>query len=250
MSSKSGGPGSFGRCLKRMRLTAGLNQQMLAERSGISVATISGYEVGRKRRPHRDTVSMLADGLGLEPAERKVFEAAARCDGRPRPPGTAGLVPMRAVVFLSHTSDLDPRPTARSFVAAAEAATIHAGHVPRRMNDFSASDRDPADYCTDMVASADVYVGIIGLRYGTPVRNRPEVSYTELEFETVTAGHLTRLVFLVPEETRALPPARQTAEHRERQEAFRRRLQESGGRPPGSPPPRSWRSGFPRLWVT
>jgi multiple sugar transport system substrate-binding protein len=228
MSSKCGGPGSFGRCLKRLRLAAGLNQQDLAERSGISVDAISGHETGRKRHPQGNTVSMLADGLGLGPAERKVFEAAARCDHRPPRSPAAGPVPMQAVVFLSHTSELDEHPSARSFVAAAEAAAIRAGHVPSRMDYLSAADRDPADYCTAMVARADVYVGIIGLRYGSAVRNRPELSYTELEFETATAGRLPRLVFLVREETSALPPASQTADHRARQEAFRRRLQESG----------------------
>src|SRR5215470_1741606 len=224
MSSMSGGPGSFGRCLKRLREAAGLTQQMLAARSGISVDAISGHESGRKRSPHRDTVSMLANGLRLGPAEREVFEAAARCDGRPRRSRSTG--PLR--VFLSHTSELDEHPEARSFVAAAEAAAIRAGHVPSQMDYFAAGDRDPADYCTAAVVSADVYVGIIGLLYGTPVQNRPELSYTELEFATATACGLPRLIFLVSEEATALPPPVQPAEHRARQEAFRRRLQESG----------------------
>jgi multiple sugar transport system substrate-binding protein len=60
------------------------------------------------------------------------------------------------------------------------------------------------------------------------VRSRPELSYTELEFDTATAAGLPRLVFLVREDSRALPPASQPAEHRVRQAAFRRRLQESG----------------------
>ncbi len=136
-------------------------------------------------------------------------------------------------VFLSHTSELRRFPAGRSFVAAAEAAVARAGDAVTDMAYFPARDDQPAEYCQARVRDCDVYVGLIGLRYGSPVRDRPEVSYTELEFEAASRAGLPRLVFFLDEEAPSLPipaahlldsdPGRQA-----RQRAFRDRLLDAG----------------------
>jgi transcriptional regulator with XRE-family HTH domain len=132
-------------------------------------------------------------------------------------------------VFLSHTGELRESPDDRSFVAAAESGVIRAGHAVTDMAYFTARDHEPAEYCERMVGDADVYVGIIGLRYGTPVRGQPTRSYTELEYETATSLDLPRLIFMVHEKSRSLRIATQSAEHVAKQQAFRGRLIDEAG---------------------
>src|SRR5215469_7195415 len=72
---ETSGPGSFGKCLRRLRREAGLTQQMLADRSGVSVDAIGNHENGRARCPHPDTVELLANGLGLGTGARQALMA-------------------------------------------------------------------------------------------------------------------------------------------------------------------------------
>src|SRR5262249_28225491 len=99
-------------------------------------------------------------------------------------------------VFISHTSELRDFPAGgKSYVAAVEQAVSAAGHVIVDMADFPAADQPATQVCVERVRGCDVYVGVLGTRYGSPVQDKPEKSYTELEFDIATEAGLPRLVF-------------------------------------------------------
>ena len=150
-------------------------------------------------------------------------------------------------MFLSHTSELRdfPRGQGQSYVAAAERAVSAAGHVIVDMADFPAADQAPARLCAERVRGCDVYVGMLGTRYGSPVRDMPEVSYTELEFDTATEAGLDRLVFVLDTDADNLgiPAARLIdREFGARQDAFRGRVRDSGLITRSFASPASWGS--------
>jgi class 3 adenylate cyclase/tetratricopeptide (TPR) repeat protein/DNA-binding XRE family transcriptional regulator len=74
--------GGFGGLLRRHRLAAGLTQQALADRAGLSVRGIADLERGVRRYPHFHTVRCLAEALELTPGERVALAAVGR---RPEP---------------------------------------------------------------------------------------------------------------------------------------------------------------------
>ena len=76
--------------LRGLRETAGLTQEELAWRAGISPNAVSVLERGRRRRPYPHTVRALADALGLDEDTRAALLAAV-----PRR-GTGGASPSAA----------------------------------------------------------------------------------------------------------------------------------------------------------
>jgi len=128
-------------------------------------------------------------------------------------------------VFVSHTSDAARWPAGRSFVQAALDAVVRAGLLPVDMRYFAAGEHKPADYCRQQVRGSDVYVGVVGFRYGSVVPGTA-LSYTELEFAEAGAAGLPRLVFLLADASQV--PADLTDEDRGPVDAFRHRLRAAG----------------------
>jgi len=151
--------------------------------------------------------------------------------GRATTPGNSQLKPGPWRVFLSHTSELRQYPQAGSYIAKAERAVSAAGHAIVDMADFAAIDQAPAAVCEQRVRNCDVLVGIYGLRYGSPVRDQPEVSYTELEFITATEAAMPRLIFLINADSEELGlPAKALVDrdYGDRQDAFIQRVKDAG----------------------
>src|SRR5262249_59648474 len=82
-----------------------------------------------------------------------------------------------------------------------------------------------ADYCQQRVRDSDIFVAVVGFRYGSLVAGET-VSYTELEFTEATNAGLPRLVFLLDES--ADVPAGLVDADRTAVDRFRQRLREAG----------------------
>ncbi|GIE93131.1 BTAD domain-containing putative transcriptional regulator [Paractinoplanes rishiriensis] len=87
------------RLLREFRRAAGLTQQDLATRAGLSAAAIRDLEQCRTRQPRPDSIDALAGALRLGPAEVALLRAAARRASVHRivPPAAAGTREIRAL---------------------------------------------------------------------------------------------------------------------------------------------------------
>src|SRR5438105_4451925 len=99
-------------------------------------------------------------------------------------------------VFISHTSEFAAFPRDCSFVEAAMQAVVDCGHLPMDMRSFVSGSEPSAEICERNVRNADIYLGILGHRYGSKVPDRG-ISYTEFEYKCAVLNAIPRLVFLL-----------------------------------------------------
>jgi class 3 adenylate cyclase len=101
----------FAGLLRRHRLFAGLSQEALAERAGLSVRGISDLERGVRRAPHPATIARLAEALELDPSAREALLLA----------GTRSVLP--AVPIVEPPASVPSEPSATPPRADASAAS-------------------------------------------------------------------------------------------------------------------------------
>lgn len=102
---------SFGSALRVLRGRAGLTQERLAERAGLSPNAISSLERGARRRPYPSTIRALAEALGLSRDERAALERSAlgRTPARQPEPASAAVprqLPLVTRNFTGRRADL------------------------------------------------------------------------------------------------------------------------------------------------
>ena len=110
MSATTGG--AFSGLLKQFREAAGLTQEVLAERAGLSVRAISALERGVNRTPRRDTLERLASALALPARKRAQLVRSAYPDVDPSlsAPASVGMpqtLPVPATPLLGRQREVD-----------------------------------------------------------------------------------------------------------------------------------------------
>jgi predicted ATPase/DNA-binding XRE family transcriptional regulator len=96
---------SFGEMLRRSRTAAGLSQEALAERAGLSAGTIRSLEQGQRRAPYLHTVRALMGALNVSQSQAATLEElAARARLRRRV--TKTTLPATLTSFVDR-SDVD-----------------------------------------------------------------------------------------------------------------------------------------------
>lgn len=97
---------TFGARLLRHRKNAGLSQEELSERSGVSVRAISDMERGRARSPQRRTTEALLDALGLDERSREEMRRLAKT-GKVTLTGPVWSLPMYVADLVGRDTELD-----------------------------------------------------------------------------------------------------------------------------------------------
>jgi transcriptional regulator with XRE-family HTH domain len=96
----SGEEAPFGEQLRRLREGAGLTQEGLASRAGLTAKAVSALERGERKRPYPHTVRSLSDALGLPEGDRLSLFASVQKRGEPSPAAPFPALPVPPTPLL------------------------------------------------------------------------------------------------------------------------------------------------------
>jgi WD40 repeat protein len=131
-------------------------------------------------------------------------------------------------VFLSHTNEFNKYPNLsndKTYIARAKEAVEKFDHKCVEMEAFTADPTTPQDYDERMVKECDVYIGIIGMRYGSLTSEG--ISHTEHEYNTALKENKKILMFILDDKSieSKLPIEELTSgEMHKNQNAFKNRV--------------------------
>jgi predicted ATPase/DNA-binding XRE family transcriptional regulator len=99
---------SFGTMLRELRVTAGLTQEELASRAGLTAKAVSALERGERRRPYPHTVRALSEALELSEQDRGSLLSAVpgRNAESPAADGRPTLLPVTHTPLLGREREL------------------------------------------------------------------------------------------------------------------------------------------------
>jgi hypothetical protein len=102
------------------------------------------------------------------------------------------------------------------------------GYKSIRMEDFGAKNDAPLSVCHAKLNECEIFVGIVGHRYGS-IAQETEKSFSESEYDAAVAWGKVMLMFLAPEEFPVAANLIEPDELRQKQVAFRARVQQRHG---------------------
>lgn len=123
-------------------------------------------------------------------------------------------------VFVSSTyEDLVP------YREGAQRVLIRLEQTIKGMEYFGSSPNRPLDVCLSSVRECKIYVGIIGMRYGS-VDSATGKSFTQLEYEEAVRNNIPTLMYIISDDCPVLSKYVDTDERAEKLAAFKSLLRE------------------------
>src|SRR5262249_20665790 len=89
-----------------------------------------------------------------------------------------------------------------------------------RMEDFGARDETPEEYCRTMVTECDIFVGIVGHRFGSCPLGKDR-SFTQLEYDAAKSLRKPTLMFVASAKVSIPPEVTESPEQAAAQKRFR-----------------------------